>query len=601
MAAGKQDASLLARLRGFWPVRDGLIAVTIAAALLPIFLSFSELDIEGTAAARVSEVGVLALLLLPFAAWSCYRDRRAACLLALAPASFAWATDPILAQFFWASRKQELLALISCLLLAVILFLAGNIMRKGGLSRLSRIGGFVMQIMAIPLMMPISIVTAGYVIAAALAVDSISFPGWLQWLIATEFIYFLIFTPLVTVFSAGFFLVLNIRLHSASLLAAYGVIVALYVLGLIGIALLTLQMATAGALLLAVLYIGYRAVRDNLPVVRALIERKQVLLLWKALLLWSPFSIFMAAGFWLSNRLYESGHWLQNRLEEGETASETALLAPSAILGMALEASALLSLLMVGLLFIKSFTYVFARVAVSLENKMPASLAPGAGASPLHAAQPFRQEQEYVIPPEEPERFYFVRSYAPSGCPPRFAVPQWRSGTLRRLLAGAYVMNEILPGSGRGSVHLTATGSARFIEWTLAEDEEIVFSYRSFVGMSESVRIATGLTLSAPAAIFGGLFHAYARGPGRIILLSAGRALCLEDGRKSPSVPRGRILGWGRRAAFDVIAEQRALDVFFSGIHLRCVTNDPVVIDVDERKASEGGLAHFATKFLLPF
>ena len=262
------------------------------------------------------------------------------------------------------------------------------------------------------------------------------------------------------------------------------------------------------------------------------------------------------------------------------------------------ELFSLLSNIILYFLIIRSFLYVFSRVTVSTKYQLPATLE---GKNKIsNKAHIKKRGQEYVISSTENQKFYVVRTLEPSGRAPKISLPQSLKSIVARIFGKAYTMNEIQMEKGRSPVQFTSTGSSEFIEWELQENEEIIFSYKNFIAMTENIRLRTVISFRLTALIFGGVFHSCAQGPGKVIFSTRGKAKCFEDGTQAGSVPINRIIAWQRNAKFDVESELNHFDIFLSGVYLKPASADAIIIDADKRNAPNTGLVTFIKKFLLP-
>jgi hypothetical protein len=200
----------------------------------------------------------------------------------------------------------------------------------------------------------------------------------------------------------------------------------------------------------------------------------------------------------------------------------------------------------------------------------------------------------------EIEKYYFVRTLEPDGRAPKFALPQWKRSPFIRILSKSYTMNEIITGPKIDPVRFTSTGSSEFIEWNLGDNEEIIFSYKHFAGMSESIKLSTIISFRLTSMVLRGVFYYCAKGPGKIIFKTIGKTNCVDESTRSVSFPVGRMIAWRRTAQFDVESNTNHFDVFLSGIYIKPSSPDLILVDADEQGDSKQGLIKFAKKFLLP-
>ena len=400
---------------------------------------------------------------------------------------------------------------------------------------------------------------------------------------------------------------------------------------------IVLTIAQATLFLLAIslpFYLLYKGLKDNIEVFRSLRESKKLFAaLTKTIVLWSPFIPVIIGGLVLGgfvNDLALSANeeawsmtdvtadnllasedcswWnfackqkesikqeLRVKFEESRSRSfEIRNLIP----GM-LSYIALISNVITFFLAIKSFFYVFARVGVSKKYGLHATLAKEYSKLPSKFTSAInRVGHEYHIPAENEEKYFVVRTLEASGCPPKFAVPQWKNSSISRILTKSFAMNEISRADNDCGAHLSATGSAEFIEWNLKDGEEIIFRYQNLAALTESVALKTIVSFRLPSLVFGKVFHSCARGPGKIIFLSKGGTKVLDA---TTSIPINRAIAWNRDTQFEIKAQLNPIDVFFSGVYFKPSSPDAVILDSDERGTPETGLVRFIKNFVIPF
>ncbi|GAA4277941.1 AIM24 family protein [Aquimarina mytili] len=252
-----------------------------------------------------------------------------------------------------------------------------------------------------------------------------------------------------------------------------------------------------------------------------------------------------------------------------------------------------------GFLILKSFLYVFSRVAFSSDDENYVTLLEGdknTSIGTLHKAG-----NQYTIDPASTKENYFVsRSFEPSGRAPKFSLPQWRSAILARIFTRNYAMNKVVMKSRPEIVHFKAMGSHEFVEWDIKEGEEVVFHFKNFVGMSEGIKISAILSLRLTSLLFGRLLFTTAKGPGKLILMTKGEPITAEHTNANASVATSRILAWQKNTRFNVESELNLVDVFMSGIYLKKKEHDLILIDADIKGPSKNGIVRFIKNFILP-
>ncbi len=252
-----------------------------------------------------------------------------------------------------------------------------------------------------------------------------------------------------------------------------------------------------------------------------------------------------------------------------------------------------------GFLILKSFLYVFSRVAFSKDDENYVTLLESDNNISKGALKKFGNQ--YTIDPKSTnENYYISRSFEPSGRAPKFALPQWKSAILARIFTRNYPMNKVVLSSRPEEVHFKAMGSHEFVEWDIREGEEVVFHFKNFVGMSEGIKISAVVSLRLTSLLFGRMIFTTAKGPGKLILLTKGEPITNGQASANASIATSRIVAWQKNTRFNVESELNLIDVFMSGIYLKKKEDDLILIDADVKGPSKNGIVRFIKNFILP-
>ncbi len=252
-----------------------------------------------------------------------------------------------------------------------------------------------------------------------------------------------------------------------------------------------------------------------------------------------------------------------------------------------------------GFLILKSFLYVFSRVAFSSDDENYVTLLESDGNTSKGTLHKFGNQ--YTIDPKaDQENYYISRSFEPSGRAPKFSLPQWKAAVLARIFTRNYAMNKVVMKSRPEEVHFKAMGSHEFVEWDIKEGEEVVFHFRNFVGMSEGITISAIVSLRLTSLLFGRMIFTTAKGPGKLILITKGEPITTGHSNAGASVATSRILAWQKNTRFNVESELNLIDVFMSGIYLKKKEDDLILIDADVKGPSKNGIVRFIKNFILP-
>lgn len=247
---------------------------------------------------------------------------------------------------------------------------------------------------------------------------------------------------------------------------------------------------------------------------------------------------------------------------------------------------------------VKSFAYVFARVVYSGKFGSPITLEDGDETMSKGVLR--KTGNTYLIPENRPLGFYVSRKYEPAGRAPKISIPQMSKNFFARIANRAWTMNYVQMGVGRSDVTFTAPGGKEFVEWELAPGEVVIFRYRNFVAMSESISLSAIISLRITSLLFGKLIFSAAQGPGTLVLSTKGKPIVGEDSNANSSIPENRLLAWHKQTHFHIESELNVFDVFFSGVYLRKREGDLVVIDSDQIGKAKSGIFKFFRHFLLP-
>ena len=251
-----------------------------------------------------------------------------------------------------------------------------------------------------------------------------------------------------------------------------------------------------------------------------------------------------------------------------------------------------------GFIIVKSFLYVFSRVAFSSRTKNYISLLAGEDDMPRGSLK--KCKNQYTIAADCGTHFYVSRSFEPSGRAPKFVIPQFTKAALGRIFTNNYAMNKIVVGEGYEDVYFRAKGGQEFVEWELAEGEEVVFRFKDFVGMSEGIQLSAVISMRLTSLLLGKIIFTTAKGPGKLILLTTGKPILAGEEKANTSVASSRILAWQRNTRFQVESEVNLVDVFMSGIYFKKQEADLILIDADVKGRAKSGIVKFIKSFLLP-
>lgn len=254
-------------------------------------------------------------------------------------------------------------------------------------------------------------------------------------------------------------------------------------------------------------------------------------------------------------------------------------------------------------LCLRSFLYVFARVALRRDVRARIDFSTRATRK-TELVEPVaisHHGRKYSLSDDLSRTWYFSRKLEPHGAPPVFSIPQAGKAALGRLRNGVWAMNKFDVEAGKGMVHFTSVGAAEYVEWNLREGERVIFDYRNFVGMSDSITLHGLTSLRISTLVLGRVLFPVAEGPGTIVLQTKGVALTGEDPETRMAVPSGQLIAWNQNCKFSVESKIGFADVYLSSAYVKIDGTGNVIVDADQAGAAKTGLSRFIRYFISPF
>lgn len=253
------------------------------------------------------------------------------------------------------------------------------------------------------------------------------------------------------------------------------------------------------------------------------------------------------------------------------------------------------------LMILKALFFVFARVAYSsVDQETAITLA--AHDEDLPEGTMSNQGKRYEVPSG---KFFYSKRAQMEGIAPKIAVPppQPAACLFSRLFGGAYFLSVADRSAETAKPVVFKTGNIReFVEWSLEPGEEVIFHFKDFIAIEDTVRLSTFVSFRLSTLLLGRILFRRARGPGRLVLRTAGPAETTADCDTELSKPVHRLVSWNRVARFKLDVERGFFDIYFSTVHLRKDTDSHVVFVAEdsEQKTYGTGAARFIKHFLLP-
>ncbi len=255
---------------------------------------------------------------------------------------------------------------------------------------------------------------------------------------------------------------------------------------------------------------------------------------------------------------------------------------------------------------IKSFAYIFARVAFKSEtgNSLPIEHIEPEILEANDITPRIRSgfDPEYIFEPGNFGKIYIKPALSPSGSSQGIAWPQPSKAILRRLVSGTYKMVKVDPNEDRSDTISIQTSQGRqFIEWTLEAGERVYFSQGNLAAFSGTIRLETHVSLSLSAMSFGRMFYSIAEGPGILVLRTFGKPEVYRSGENSRAIDPLRFIGWSDRAHFHINSSSSLENIYFHSAQIRFSHGGAAIGDVSENGKRGAGAIRFIPPVFLPF
>jgi hypothetical protein len=255
---------------------------------------------------------------------------------------------------------------------------------------------------------------------------------------------------------------------------------------------------------------------------------------------------------------------------------------------------------------VKSFSYIFARVAFNKATKvaLPIELLNPAE-DIFHPPLPDIQsgfDPEYIFQHSKPDKYYIKPALSPSGMAQGIAWPQPHKAILRRLFSGTYKMVKVESGTdSHDTISIQASQGRQFLEWNLKAGEKVYFSQGNLAAFSESIRLSTHISLSLTAMAFGRMFYSVAEGPGILILRTFGKPEIYSSSEKIRAIDPLRYIGWSDRAKFHINSSTSLGNIYLHSAQISFAEGGAAIGDVSENGKRGAGAFRFIPAVFLPF
>ncbi|SMD12069.1 hypothetical protein [Primorskyibacter flagellatus] len=271
-----------------------------------------------------------------------------------------------------------------------------------------------------------------------------------------------------------------------------------------------------------------------------------------------------------------------------------------------LNAVSVLLLIYSLMVLFKTYLIVLGRVILHPDESLTASLA--VGRVPRSQGMTRASERgSLAFGKARRDVLYVKRDTGVYNVPTSARVPMPFKAIFSRILHRAWRMQKVDLSQRSQVSGLTMPPPASLVEWTLRSDEQVVFEWTHFVGVSSTVRIKRLLSFNLASLIFGRAMVHYAQGPGVLILKTNASAILPRGAGGKTSTRAARSYGPGCFVARDVHAgfgvHSDLSEVMRGNYLVAKLSGDTVLIDTmpNDGGAARFGILRYARTFLLPF
>ena len=284
---------------------------------------------------------------------------------------------------------------------------------------------------------------------------------------------------------------------------------------------------------------------------------------------------------------------------------ETAIKKQLGVIYAVVDIYAWVSWFVLILVVIKSLMYIFARVFFGAQANGERMIQFESGPEPGQSGRVRDVPDRLELSPEMGELMYVSKRYDFANAPPDEVTPQAQRAFFSRFLRGAWHMNRIWTGARvvGAAPYRRLPADERIVVWTLKPGDAVIFSWKQFVGMSDSIDIRTRYSWQLASLVFGRMFYVVAcvdpDAPSDGTLLLSARGSDGTDGQESPSNSPDQLLAWQTTTRFEMHANLNFRNVYRSGVQIRALGKDLAVMHSNVQR-QRSGAARFLTCFFLP-
>jgi hypothetical protein len=298
--------------------------------------------------------------------------------------------------------------------------------------------------------------------------------------------------------------------------------------------------------------------------------------------------------------------WAVADLRENFRVMKRGVKTQLSYLYLAIDFYTWVSALILFVLILKTVMYIFSRIFFATHGDGKRLIQFETAAADRQSGQVREVSDTLALEPEMGAVIYLNKKYDFANAPPDEVTPQAAKGFFSRFRHGVWHMNRVHtadPEWGGFRPYRRLPADDRVVHWTLKPGDAVVFSWRSFVGMSDSIRIRTQYSWQLSSLVFGRMFFVVASveadSPvdGTLLLAARGSDGTGEQG--SPSNSPDQLLAWQTTTRFKMHANLSFRNVYRSGIQIRAHAQDLAVTHLNDRRQRTGAAA-FLKYFILP-
>jgi hypothetical protein len=291
--------------------------------------------------------------------------------------------------------------------------------------------------------------------------------------------------------------------------------------------------------------------------------------------------------------LLSHAHGAHAGMKSTSTGAVNAVFGAVGVLG-------LLSTLFMAIAFLKGFLIILARVAFENGSLPHISLASFDAASDIKTRAKIFKEV-YTFEVEEDQKWYASRNEIVRGSYEYGVYYRPTNAALARILSKTYYLDEITVQNAPDKVTLPALREHDYAEWTIAEDEAVVFDLRQLVLLSDGISISSVFSARLSTVLFGRWRFRVAHGPGKLVLKIRGNATVGTGRRGSDAFDAAELATWVETAKFTPRGRHNFGGIYLNNVSLIGVDKNQFVLTTIQTTRNRGPIGHLLRQFANPF